>query len=63
MPARRGRAVMPARPRFLLAGLLGALLLATTADAQPVVQIDVDAAMTRGTPGAPVTIVEFSDYQ
>jgi thiamine pyrophosphate-dependent acetolactate synthase large subunit-like protein len=27
------------------------------------VQIDVDAAMSRGTPGAPVTIVEFSDYQ
>ncbi len=46
-----------------LAALLGALLLVTAAGAQPVVPIDVDAAMSRGAAGAPVTIVEFSDYQ
>ena len=46
-----------------LAALLGALLLVTAAGAQPVVPIDVDAAMSRGATGAPVTIVEFSDYQ
>jgi hypothetical protein len=46
-----------------LAALIVALLLATAAGAQPVVQIDVDAAMSRGAAGAPVTIVEFSDYQ
>ena len=50
-------------PSTGLAALLGALLLVTAAGAQPVVRIDVDAAMSRGPAGAPVTIVEFSDYQ
>jgi protein-disulfide isomerase len=57
---------MSARPSVRgigLAALLGALLLVTAAGAQPVVQLDVDAAMSRGATGAPVTIVEFSDYQ
>ena len=44
---------------FLLVLNAVCLWLVTVAGAQPVVQIDVDAAMT----GAPVTIVEFSDYQ
>ena len=38
-------------------------LLVTVASARGQVDITVDPAMTKGAGGAPVTIVEFSDYQ
>jgi protein-disulfide isomerase len=37
--------------------------LAVGADADGQVNLTVDPAMTKGSAGAPVTIVEFSDYQ
>jgi hypothetical protein len=41
--------------------LLVVFLLGADADGQ--VNLTVDPAMTKGSAGAPVTIVEFSDYQ
>lgn len=48
-------------PVYLTAVLSGAVLLASGAGAQ--VELRVWPAMTKGPAGAPVTIVEFSDYQ
>jgi hypothetical protein len=46
-------------------GLIGALALFTTITVSASAQIDVsaDPMMTKGPAAAPVTIVEFSDYQ
>jgi hypothetical protein len=41
-----------------------ALVLASAGSAkEDDLRLTVDPAMTKGAPGAPVTIVEFSDYQ
>jgi protein-disulfide isomerase len=45
----------------LVVALLAAAVGPATARAQ--VEITVDPNMVKGAPGAPVTIVEFSDYQ
>jgi protein-disulfide isomerase len=46
-----------------LIGLALAGLLAPAAAAAQGVDLRVDPAMVKGPAGAPVTIVEFSDYQ
>jgi hypothetical protein len=43
--------------------MLLVILLVTVTSARAQVGITVDPAMTKGAGGAPVTIVEFSDYQ
>lgn len=43
--------------------LLAVLLLIVGGRADGQVNLTVDPAMARGAAGAPVTIVEFSDYQ
>lgn len=52
--------------RILLVTLLvagaGALLLIAP-PAHPQVQLTLEPSMSKGAPGGPVTIVEFSDYQ
>ena len=60
---RRGRVYTTLRrPGLLLLALLGSTLAgATSTPAQ--VDITVDPMMTKGARAAPVTIVEFSDYQ
>ena len=40
-----------------------ATLLAGGADARTASELGADPAMIKGAPAAPVTIVEFSDYQ
>jgi hypothetical protein len=49
--------------RRRLPGLVVAVLLAGAAVAPAQVNITVEPFMTRGPATAPVTIVEFSDYQ
>jgi hypothetical protein len=39
------------------------ILAITSAGAAAPIRITVEQAMTKGTAGAPVTIIEFSDYQ
>jgi hypothetical protein len=46
---------------IVVALVAGAGIAASVARAQ--VEISVDPTMVRGASGAPVTIVEFSDYQ
>ncbi len=50
----------PGRVYYILLALLA---LAPDATALAQVTLTVDHAMVRGPEGAPVTIVEFSDYQ
>lgn len=45
----------------LLPAVLTAALLASSAHAQ--VELTVEPAMSKGPAGAPVRIIEFSDYQ
>jgi hypothetical protein len=58
-PARRRR-VYTIRTAWLLALLA---LLAAGADARTPPGLTIDPAMVKGADAAPVTIVEFSDYQ
>lgn len=46
---------------YIILLLVSVLLLAPPARAQ--VEVTLDPAMIKGAAGAPVTIVEFSDYQ
>ena len=52
-------------PRFLRVYSVVVLLLAAPGPvgAADDLRLTVEPAMTKGAPGAPVTIVEFSDYQ
>ena len=58
----RGPAALQRRSRVYYS-LLIVLLLAVGARADGQVNLTVDPAMTKGSAGAPVTIVEFSDFQ
>ena len=64
----RVRSTTARPPRvYTIRALLLVALLALTAGAgmaqSPIVDISVDPAMVKGPRTAPVTIVEFSDYQ
>lgn len=54
------RAGWLASPAAVVAALLG---VAAVAGAQQSTRIEVNPAMSKGAADAPVTIVEFSDYQ
>jgi hypothetical protein len=56
----RPRRVYTIRTAWLLLSLA---LLTPAAGAQTPGEITIDPVMVKGAPGAPVTIVEFSDYQ
>ncbi|MGH7331408.1 MAG: hypothetical protein ACREKS_01420 [Candidatus Rokuibacteriota bacterium] len=58
----RGPVALQCRSRVYYS-LLVVLLLAVSTLAHGQVNLTVDPAMTKGAAGAPVTIVEFSDYQ
>ncbi len=49
--------------RLGLCSVLLALMALAVAPATAQVDVSVDLAMTRGTAGAPVTIVEFFDFE
>ncbi len=51
------------RPQLLFACLLGLLLLAGTALAGERTAVPIEGAPSRGPAQAPVTIVEFLDFQ
>jgi hypothetical protein len=62
LPSRRSPRVYYRSFRVLVAALLTVAVVGpATARAQ--VEITIDPNMVKGVPGAPVTIVEFSDYQ
>jgi hypothetical protein len=58
--AARRRRVYTIRPAWLLVLLA---VLAPAAGAQTPAQLSIDPVMVKGAARAPVTIVEFSDYQ
>lgn len=43
--------------------VLASILAITSAAAAAPIRVTVEPAMTKGPAGAPVTIIEFSDYQ
>ncbi len=51
------------RPRRVYYILLLVLLVLLVSPASGQIELSVEPAMTKGPAGAPVTIVEFSDYQ
>jgi hypothetical protein len=59
----RGRPRVYTTQRVPRLVMLLVILLVTVTSARAQVDITVDPAMTKGAGGAPVTIVEFSDYQ
>jgi hypothetical protein len=60
---RRPRVYYSVLAEGLIASLLPLLVLTAGQRAEGQVGLTVAPAMTRGAAGAPVTIVEFSDYQ
>ena len=58
---------MPALTRWVLLALLGVALSGLGAASAQITETEVrltlDPAMVKGSPNAPVIIVEFSDYQ
>jgi hypothetical protein len=62
LPPRRSPRVYYRWFWVIVAALLAAAIVGTAA-ARAQVEITVHPSMVKGAPGAPVTIVEFSDYQ